>query len=218
MTDAKKLEVYDTFIKSLDAVQKTVKAQINPDDLEKLKKANYKMCFAKKVGNNDFNVVWQSYTEYLINNTFSWTPQYQLFGSNRFTAQVEVQVSTNLVQIGLGQESTLSSAGILSEAIDGGPDTSINLKNEFGSIHPGVNQLSTGLTGQQTSTPIYVAENPIVEGETNLTPVEKVLVWFEQNIETSTMFSSSRSNSIEVDLTQRNDITIEYKNQKWSIV
>lgn len=71
------------------------------------------------------------------------------------------------------------------------------------------------ITGKEVSTPIYVAQNPVVLGDTLLTPVEKVLVWFEQNIETSTMFSDSKSKSVEIDLTQDNSATRLYKNGSW---
>jgi hypothetical protein len=198
------------------ATEKTVNIEIDPNDLTTLKNAGYRLCFAKKVGNADYNVVWQSYTKYLVYNSFSWTPQYQLFGSNYFKDNVTVRVSTNLVQIGLGETSTLDSAGILSKPVTGGPKASLNLDNQYGTIHPGVNQLSTGIDGSQTSTPIYVAVNPIVLGETSLTPIEKVLVWFEQNIETSTMFSTSRSFAVEIDLTFENEETRLYKDGRWS--
>lgn len=198
------------------AAQKTVSIEIDSNQLETLKGSSYRLCFAKKVGNEAYNIVWQSYFDYLVSNTFSWTPTYQLFGSNTFAANLTVKVATNLVPIGLGEQSTLDAAGVLSAASTGGPETSINMINNFGTIHPGVNQLSTGIDGKQVSTPIYVATMPIVSGNAYLTPVEKVLVWFEQNIETSTMFSDSRSQAVEIDLTMTNSATRLYKDQHWS--
>ena len=195
--------------------EKIVHIEIDATDLRDLKGADYKLCFAKKVGKEDYNVVWQSYTKYLVTNNFSWIPEYQLFASNIFQTQVKVQVSTNLVRIGLGEESVLDEFGILEPPKTGGPDISLNLDNQYGSIHPGVAQLSTGLRGEEVSTPIYVGPKPIVKGETSLTPVEKVLVWFEQEIETSTMFSASRSLDVEIDLTTTNEAIRLYQKQKW---
>ncbi len=197
-----------------EATEKTVIIEIAEADLQTLKDAEYKLCFAKKV-EDTFNVVWQSYDLYLVTNEFSWTPMYQLFGTNTFQDEVTVQVSTNLVSIGLGEQSVLNSAGILQPPTTGGPETAITMINEYGSIHPGLNQLSTGLDGTQQSTPIYVAENAIVAGEANLTPKESVLVWFEQNVETSTMFSTARSNSVEIDLTFTNEAVRRYEDQTW---
>ena len=202
---------------TLAAVTKKVIITIDEDDLQLLKKNNYKLCFAKKVGDADYNVVWQSYKKYLSYNEFSWTPQYQLFGTNTFNAGVKVVVSTNAVNIGLGQLSKLNEAGVLSSPVTGGPETGFTMVNEYGSIHPGVKQLCTGIDGTQTSSPIYVSTATAVQGKVTLTPVEKVLVWFEQEVETSTMFSNARSNSIELDLTTDNSLTRHYADQKWVI-
>lgn len=209
---------YNDFALSVAAVEKLVNIVIDPADLQLLKDHNYKMCFAKKVGNFSYNVVWQAYELFLEDNEFTWTPIYQLFGTNTFKSDVTVKAATNPVSIGLGEITTLNSAGILSKPVSGGPETSLNLINDYGKIHAGVNQLSTGIDGSTVSTPIYVSEKAIIMGETELTPVEKVLVWFEQNIETSTMFSSTRSNAVEIDLTFTNSAARLYKGQKWSSI
>lgn len=201
---------------TLAAAAKTITVEVATDDLTFLKKNGYKLCFAKKVAEGTFNVVWQSYTDYLVTNEFSWTPQYQLFGSNTFRATVTVKVATNKMTIGLGETSLLTSAGVIEPPSTGGPSTGITMTNEFGPIHPGLNQLSIGLNGESVSTPFYVAENQIALGETTMTPVEKILIWFEQNVETSTMFATARSNSVEVDMTTTNSATRLYKGGKWS--
>ncbi|MDR5866737.1 hypothetical protein [Halomonas koreensis] len=198
------------------ASQKSVSIQIDPDELKILKANDYKLCFAKKVAGGDYNVVWQSYDKYLASNSFSWTPQYQLFGSNKFEDRVKVEVSTQRVTIGLGEESILDTSGVLGQPKSGGSETAITMVNQYGPIHPGLSQLSTGIDGQQISTPFYVAPHQAVKGETSLTPVEKVLVWFEQDIQTSSMFSTSRANSIEIDLTNSNSETRLYKDGKWT--
>lgn len=202
-----------------NALTKTVSVEIDGDMLDELKKNEYKICFAKKVGNFDYNVVWQSYDQYMERNEFSWLPQYSVFGSNQFKDTVKVSVSCKPVTIGLGEMTTLSKSGRLSKAVTGGKETALTIHNEFGSIHPGVDQLSVGLDGEQVSTPIYVAQKASVSGDIELTPVEKVLVWFEQDIETATMFSTSRSKSKEVDLTDDNEVHLRYdKGGIWKIV
>jgi hypothetical protein len=201
----------------LAATEKSVTIQIAANDLTLLKTSRYRLCFAKKVGDNAYDVVWQSYTNYLSNNTFSWTPQYELFGSNTFQDNVRVDISTNVQRIGLGEVSILNASGLLSPASTGGPSTSITLRNQYGPIHPGINQISkSSMGGAAVSTPIYVAQYPVVLGDTSLTPVEKVLVWFQQDIETGTMFSESRSMSIEIDLTFTNSATRLYTEGQWT--
>lgn len=203
---------------SLAATQKTVTIQIDSSDLAMLKQNDYKLCFAKKVGNEAYNVVWESYGQYLAFNDFSWTPQYQLFGSNQFQDNMIARASTNTVNISLGQQATLDSNGNLGAAVSGGPETGITLINNYGSIHPGLNQLSTGINGSQVSTPIYVAPNTMVTGQTTLTPVEIILVWFEQGMQTSTLFSVPRSNAIEIDLTATSSASRLYVGGVWKTV
>ncbi|MBK5351384.1 hypothetical protein JFU37_02425 [Pseudomonas sp. TH41] len=216
---ALKTSDYSKVLRSaLAASQKIVTIEIAAGDLTLLKKSGYKLCFAKKVGTEDYNVVWQSYDAYLSNNEFSWTPQYQLFASNVFKENVQVKVSTNIVNIGLGQTSTLDEHGLLSSAVTGGPDVSMTFVNDYAPIHPGINQLSTGIDGNQVSTPIYVAVDQVVTGKTVLTPVETILVWFEQNVQTSTMFSTSRSKAIEIDLTFDNTAGRLYEGGQWKTV
>ncbi|WP_255515530.1 hypothetical protein [Flavobacterium sp. ZT3R18] len=208
---------YTNFAVALESTTKVVNILIDSADLQTLKDAHYMLCFAKKVGDT-YNVVWQAYAEYLGNNEFSWTPQYQLFGTNTFKDAVTVKGSTNIVSIGLGEQSTLNTAGVLSAPVSGGSDIAINMVNNYGNIHPGVNQLSYGVDGSQVSTPIYVAEDVMVSGTAELVPVEQVMVWFQQNISTSTMFSTVRSNAVEIDLTTTNEESRLYKGGKWSKV
>lgn len=195
--------------------EKSVNITIALDDFYTLKDNEFSLCFAKKVG-NIFNVVWQSYHDYLRNNIFHWTPVYQLFGTNTFEADVKVRTATDPVNIGLGEQATLDGAGVLGPASTGGKSTGITMVNDYGPIHPGLFQKSTGIMGKKEITPIYVAENQIVKGSVLLTPIETVMVWFEQNIETSTMFSDARSNSVVIDLTKENSQTRQYKDGKWT--
>ncbi|GAB2777184.1 hypothetical protein [Amycolatopsis magusensis] len=198
-----------------DAQIKSVNIEIASADLETLKNGKYQLCFAKKV-NDTYNVVWQSADAYLSNNTFSWQPLYQLFGSNEFKGDVGVHVATNQVSIGLGEQATIDSGGVLGEASSGGPATAITMVNDYGPIHPGLCAYSTDIQGNSTTTPIYVAEDPIVSGSDTLTPVESVQVWFEQDVKTSTMFSTARSNSVEIDLTEHDSATRLYSDGGWS--
>jgi hypothetical protein len=195
--------------------QKTVIITIANDDLTFLKKNKYSLCFAKKV-NGVYNVVWSSATDYLYKNTFSWTPHYQLFGSNSFQDSIGVTTDTNVVPIELGMQSVLDSAGVLGDATSGGASTDITLINNYGSIHPGVSAMSTDIHGNTTTTPIYVAPESILKGSTTLTPIETVQVWFEQNIQTGTMFSDSRSLATPIDLTSVDAGSRLFSNQAWT--
>jgi hypothetical protein len=208
-------EIDKIIYKNLKAIEKTVYVSIASGDLNDLKEANYSLCFAKKVGNEAYNVVWHADKAFLQNNEISWTPQYKLFGSNIFEDAVKVKVSTDLLNIGIGEKTTLTKNGLFTPISTAQDKTSITLINEFGKIHPGLYQVSMTSNNAPSASPIYVSKEAIVLGTTTLKPVDKVLVWFEQHIETSTMFSDSRSKAIEVDLTEINEISVRYENQEW---
>jgi len=208
------LQVYNQFSQTLNSVTKTVTIRVETQDLINLKKDKYRLCFAKKVG-NVYTVVWQSYKNFSNSNVFSWIPQYQLFATNRFQEGIMVNITTYPVTIGLNETSILDEYGSLGPAKTGGSSTAITMMNDYGRIHPGVNQLSTGPDGTMVSTPIYVAEFAAAKGKVELTPKEQIMVWFEQDIETSTMISSARSRFTEIDLTLENEKSITYKDEEW---
>jgi hypothetical protein len=208
-----------SFYAALDAVSKAVTILVDLDDLATLKTNNYAMCFAKKVASGSdggsYNVVWQSLTKYVYSTAFSWTPQFSLFGTNVFADTVTVTATTNQRALGLGQQCLLDANGILQPPATGGPVTGVSMQNQFGLIHPALSQIST-LNGVQQTTPLYVAPSGMVQGSVTLTPIDTVMVWFQQDIATSTMFSSARSMSTEIDLTSTNTATRLYKGGQWS--
>ncbi|WP_240674464.1 hypothetical protein [Burkholderia stabilis] len=212
-------EEYGALVQSfqsvLEATTKTVDIGIGKKDFTTLKRAGYNLCFAKKVGDAAYNIVWRASFEYLEENEFSWTPIYQIFGSNRYQDGITVKASTKKVAIGLGEIITLDKFGQFGSPSTGGDPTAINMENDYGAIHPGICQLSTGVDGEAVSTPIYAAPDVMVSGEASFTPIEKVLVWFEQNIVTSTIFSKARSKSIEIDLTNTNSTGRVYEDGQW---
>lgn len=203
---------------ALRATEKQVKIQIGEEDLQKLKKEGYSLCFAKKVGDFDYDVIWKSMKKYLVNNIFSWRPIYQIFGTNTFEDEVKVEVSTNTKNIGIGEKTILDESGLLSEPVTGGNKNAINVDNEYGDIHFAIAQVSVNENGGMETTPIYVSKEASIKGDASFKPVEKILVWFQSNAQTSTMFAEMRSNAMEVDLTNRSEAAIRYEDGIWSVI
>lgn len=198
------------------AARKTLTIEISDADLTTLKKSNYKLCFAKKVNEGEYNVVWETYQYYSTYVDFCWEPSYQIFACKQFTEDMQVKVQTKTVSIGLNQTCRLDQNLLMHDAQDGGYPTALTLLNEFtGEIHPGVNQVSTDENGVLKSKPIYVSPMPSILGTVKLTPVELVQVWFAQDIQTGTMFSHAVSNAYEADLTDTNTIHLKFENQRW---
>lgn len=202
--------------KLTEEVTKKVHVEINEADITKLMYNGYRMCFAKKVGDERCNVIWQSYKDFGEENDFLWVPMYQIFRTNTFQTGVTVETSSKPKDIGLGEITTIDKYGLLSIPVTGEDKTAISVNNEYMATHIGISQLSTGLDGKTVSTPIYVSENECMLGTAKFKPVEKVLIWFESNVQTSTMFTDMSTNYIEVDLTSVNEVNLKYENEQWS--
>lgn len=208
-----------SFQELMNAVTKSITIQIDDEMVGKLKENKYKLCFAKKVGEANYNVVWQTEEDFMAINELSWVPMYQVSVTKVFQDAVKVRVACNPVMVNLGEFVTLDKYGVLSEPVTGSDPTAMTLINNMGKTHPVVNQLCIKPDGTMESKPIYAAEEAMFQGECQLQPKEKVQIWFEQNIETGTMFSKARSKAVEIDLTLKNSATVLYdKNGTWKFV
>ncbi|MFS2109104.1 hypothetical protein ACCC88_05420 [Sphingomonas sp. Sphisp140] len=198
--------------------QKNVTIEIATEDFEALRQGGYSLCLAKKLaaGGVDYDVVWRSSPNFLPSNTLSWIPDFQLFATNQFAEGQLVNPATNVVVIGQGETSTLDQNGILHEAVPGGPPMGFVMVNEFGPIHPGLNQWLTWIDGSMQPLPIFVLPYAAVPGTVDFQPIDTVLVWFEPNIETSTIFMTPRTNAVEIDLTDASSATRLYSEGAWS--
>jgi hypothetical protein len=207
--------------------EKTLNIDISTPDLSALKGAGYSLCLAKKVEGHEFNVAWHVYEQFLGHNRFTWTSEYELFASTNFVPGRVVTQEVAPVRIETGQQSRLDKVGILSSPEPGGAAAALTLRNDYGSIHPGINQWSGGLDRKPTSAPIFLTAKPVLKGITELTPVELIMVWFEQNIQTGTMFDRlpptdkavrmvSKTVAIKIDFSSTNEQTVSYKDQNWS--
>ncbi len=201
----------------LQSSSREVNIQISSADLEALKKGEYYLCFAKNL-NDEYNVVWQCYSDYLTSNYFSWDLKFQLFGTNTFIPENTIKTITNIQDCDLGMVCLLDEIGLLEVQRSGGTTNKLTINNEYGFIHSGVNQFSTGIDGTVASSPIYVARTKELRGDIQLAPKAIVRIWFQQNIQTSMMISGKPSNSIDLDLTLNQTIACVYEDQKWSII
>ena len=197
------------------AAQKTIAIHIAPGDLAALHRGGYRLCVAKKVAGYEYNVAWHTWGDYFSSNMFSWTPQYQLFASRQFHEGTFVDVVSNLVSVGLGDTCLLNRDCRVSEPSARGRETAITLSNDYGPVHAGLMQLARGLDGRVSSAPIHVSPKPVLGGDLELTPLERVLVWFERHLDAGTQFSKPRANSVEIDLTWSNAQARRFEDGKW---
>ncbi|MCX2949805.1 hypothetical protein [Lentzea sp. NEAU-D7] len=197
--------------------QKSVEIRLTPDALVKMKANHYNLCFARKV-KDTYNVVWKSADKetYLGSNTFSWKPEFQFFVTNSYPDSPQVMVADDALDVGLGSLVEMDKYGELKGPGTGPSPTAITFQNDFGDIHPVLAAVSVDGAGNKSVTPIYAAQDKVVMGTDSLTPVDTVLVWFEQKIATGTMFSEARSRQVEIDLTTADHAVRLYDGAKWT--
>jgi hypothetical protein len=168
---------------------KSLQIQVSAGDLEALRAAGYSLCLAKPVQGNLFSMVWYAYTVFVSTNVFSWTPEYQIFATRAFTPDEVVTESMSAISLGLGQQCTLDGNGILSLSGASNSPNALTMINHFpGIIFPGINQRATGIDGKSDILPNFVTNESVVPGVITLTPVESIMVWFEQKRQNGTMF------------------------------
>ncbi|KAG6816218.1 hypothetical protein H0H93_008292, partial [Arthromyces matolae] len=75
-----------------------------------------------------------------------------------------------------------------------------------------------GIAGESTQSPAFISPLPYVNGSSSsLIPVEKVLVFFQQGIQTGTMTTYSTTDSVVIDLTENKTQTWELTNSgQWN--
>jgi hypothetical protein len=171
----------------------------------------YKLCIAQKV-NDQYTVVWSG-TTFVLHNTFQWQQSYQMFCSLQLQAGSVVSPGTVEQDIAFGQTCVLDKIGALGSATGTvEPSGMFYLNNEYGPIYPGVSNLLG-----KTFSPIFVNPYQVVKGTTRLSPVVKIMVWFDVRFTTGTMFHESISNSYEVNYREATTHSVAYTAQgTWS--
>ncbi|THG96720.1 hypothetical protein EW026_g5164 [Hermanssonia centrifuga] len=184
----------------------TLTISVNPDDISNLQNAGYRLCIAKRV-NNKYTVVWWSGGVSTARNTFAWDAEFQVFGALRFQQGLRVRPDTNAQEIKFGQTVVLDVHGDMQPATGPSDKSGVfQVQNDHDRICIGVN----AKLGEAWS-PIYLSQEPFAIGVVSLTPVEKVLVWFDTSSSTGIMFESDDIiNSVELDFTSKTSQSVTY--------
>jgi len=184
---------------------------------KKLKRGGYKLCLCKKVGDAPYNVIWSGKT-FLRSNTFRWTESYAVFGSEEFRDGALAHSATEEQDIEFNQVCELTSDCIMEPAKGPiKPTGKFTVDNECGAdMHIGVQQALGG--DPRNKTAIFVTK-VVVKGETELQPRAKVIVFFDQRLETRMMFSRSVSRSAEIEYTGGviSQTAVYTGNEEWEV-
>jgi hypothetical protein len=173
----------------------TLTVDIGEDVYATLKKGGYKLCICKKI-KDEYNVVWEGNTFLPVGNKFEWTEDFSVFGATQFKNKVQVGGATRDQRIKFGQTCVLSDIGVMGPATGPVKGGTFTVDNEYvsGTLHIGVKQK----IGSGTALPVYVSP-VVVTGIDDFTPVVTVMVFFNRELKTSTMFDKSVSHTCEVE-------------------
>ena len=174
---------------------KTLTINIAENDLQFLNERDFNLNIAIKV-NGDFSVIWRSVSESSSINTFQWSPVFHILGSDNTDDSPTVDISTNTVDIILGQDVLYNSSKLIEQPVTGNSPNGINFINNSGSIiNPVLAQLLTFVKSSQSTqaiTPVFISEKPLSSGESLLiTPSQEVIVWFGQPVDPGTLFTGT---------------------------
>jgi hypothetical protein len=210
---------------------KQLTININNDDFDRLQAAQYNLCIAKKIADEDYDVVWWAipYSEYIPVTTIAWPSSYQLFLALGFQPGNPVAQSGPPVDVFPGQQVTLDASGQFSTPSVGSSPKSITLINQYGSIFPAVSQPLTVGQGAIQPSPFFIPQAMLLKGQIDFAPTDTVLVWFQQRATSGMMFSPppsqepqeemiARTTAFEVDLSSGASASITYSNQEWKPV
>ncbi|PSS06600.1 hypothetical protein PHLCEN_2v3658 [Hermanssonia centrifuga] len=177
---------------------------VNIADIPILKNGGYRLCIAKRV-NGKYDVVWSG-GAFIASNSFAWDAEFQVFGALKFQGGFQVKAGTNPEELKFGQSVVLDSNGVMQPAT-GPTDKSgvFKVQNNYGAMCIGVNAKLGGAWS-----PIYLSQTPFASGVVSLTPIEKVLVWFDALSSTGTMLVDAVTNSIELDFTGKTSQSVTY--------
>lgn len=198
--------------------RKEVTVEIPPDQLRSLHAQGEMLCIAKKVASLGYNVVWWADLHYSVLNSFEWTPEFQIFGSNRFVQGEVAADMTGAIDMALGGHVMLDEHGRFgaAPAHGGGDARALNLTNRFGPLHIGINQRCV-VAGTEVVAPIHLTSEWMMPGPVALAPIDRVLIWFGQGWESRTIFTHGPENAIEVDLTTVDAARVHYQDWSWTV-
>lgn len=215
---------------------KELNIQISEDNFTVLKQSNYSLCIAKRTSDYGYNVIWQADADFSQNNTFSWDDDndYYIFASRTAELYETVSINISAKQISLGESIVLKKEGCFGDVTESDSKDSIGMTNQYMPIHPGLCKQCKNFAGETENAPFFLCPDLCVPGEFSTKPTEKILVWFQQRADSGMIVSwtekkgviidqseailfSSSSRETEIDMEEKNSVTLLYEDWEWKI-
>lgn len=169
---------------------------INPCEIPGLINSGYRLCVARKVG-NDYTIVWKAIRNICMTNVFHFSSDFEVFGQRSCRSGSHVSCAESVPTAG-GQKIVLGSHG--------------KFRSEYGSIsNKGLTLVSNqhvltyfGMScydyQSKSKLPMFLQKHPTCYGfSACLFPTKVLKVWFQREVSSGTILTMTE-NSYEVDL------------------
>ena len=194
----------------------TITIKIEKEDLRVLKDAGYQLCFAGRMKDTDFTVVWYAAEGYGSNNQIKVFDEYEIFASNGCDEKVLVDFSSVAAEI--GKECVIDKYGIISQPKTGQISEAIVLINDYGNLHPGLIRKGKGIKGEELCNALFLSRNLILPGEFEFFPTYEIKIWFAKNMQIGTILpqeskwslKAAKTKCIVIDLEKKDSPVREY--------
>lgn len=216
---------------------KELNIRVSENDLKILRENDYVLCVAKRVEDSYYNVIWQAEKNFTQNNRIIWDDKvsnYSLFASTSCHEGQTVFENILPIQISLGERAVLEKAGYFSGKEPGKEADEIEMRNLYEPVYPGLCQQCIDFNGETSIQPFFLSPVLCIPGEFRVKPVDKLLVWFEQDVRQgmiirperekidNAMLKSASGYKAEIDMeadeSGNKKVTLLYQDYMWKVV
>lgn len=175
----------------------SLRVNINPCELPNLIRSGYRLCISRKVG-TDFTVVWKAIQTISVTNVFHFSSDFQVFRQHSCRSGSPVACK-DFVPVCNGQKLILDCHGNFQPASgDIKENASILVSNKHVLTYFGMTSYDYH---SSSYIPMFIQKHPTCFGfSACLSPTRIVKVWFQRDVGSSTIITST-TNCYAVDLT-----------------
>jgi len=196
-------------------------SSVDPTILKILAGSGYNLCFASNVG-NQYNVAALVVPSNLLTtkNVITWSTSYSMAATTQpfYAGNIVEQGTSETLPMVFGQVYELDSWADPPSVNSSFPvpGNALGLSTGQGVDASAIVSLVIDNVGPDP-TPVYVSPIEIPLSQTTFTPIAKIALWFQQNIETSTMIVLSTSKAHIMDFTVQQTKSTTYNSDgTWS--
>ncbi|ETS81272.1 hypothetical protein PFICI_06274 [Pestalotiopsis fici W106-1] len=198
----------------------SVTIQLDNAWIDNFNKTGMKLCMAKATkdssGKEYFNVIAKTVDSVQPQMTITWVEEYKIEATAiTFSKGAQISGTAGAKDINFGQTYQIQSWNKTQVFMD----TQNVEKDSFGFANNIPCSIMLSMKDGNSFVPVYISEEVVIPGMTTLTPIPKVVFWFQKTVASQTMIVNTSGTPWYVTPTAGSNSTIKYdKNGVWSQV